>query len=166
MGLISYSPNTVSRRSPSRESKFGPIALPAMIGSASLCGVPFGRESGSFIDTVLHQLPLDHYGLRPSSWSAQCWFASCKLSQLAAFSPPSKLRIGQGLRTERFDPHFTQRVASFRMPQLFNRLSLAQPDCRIASFAAGVFRASSTELERKTDITLTTRASSYPTTQL
>jgi hypothetical protein len=36
----------------------------------------------------------------------------------------------------------------------------------IATLAAGVFRASSTELARKTDITLTTRASSYRATQL
>jgi len=89
-----------------------------------------------------------------------------KLSEFAAFSAASKLRIGKGLRTERFEPYFVQRVASLRMPQLLNVLQLAQPDCRVASFAAGVFRASSTELERKTDMTLATRASSYPTMQL
>jgi hypothetical protein len=42
----------------------------------------------------------------------------CKLSPLAAFSTPSKLRLGKGLRTERFEPYFVQRVASLRMPQL------------------------------------------------
>src|SRR5262249_45381237 len=103
---------------------------------------------------------------RPPSGFAQCWFASCKLSPLAAFSPPSKLRVGKGLRTERFDPHIIQRAASVLMAQFFKQASTGATTCQVASFAAGVFRASSTQVERKTDMPLTTRASSYPAMQL
>jgi hypothetical protein len=62
---------------------------------------------------------------------------------------------------------------SFAMPPVFETGADGEEifdpeDAQDEAFdrAAGVFRASSTELERKTDMTLTTRASSYPATQL
>jgi hypothetical protein len=60
----------------------------------------------------------------------------------------------------------------FQMPQFLNWHRLAQLGARSSvsasrsTSAAGVFRSSSVEFERKTALTLATKASSYPAVQL
>lgn len=54
----------------------------------------------------------------------------CKPCALAAFCATSKLRIGQGLRTERFDPDSLKALRLSHTPQFLNRLPLAQFDCQ------------------------------------
>ena len=82
---------------------------------------------------------------------------ACKRRVSGAASAASKLRIGQGLRTEKSDPGAIHRVAS--VPDAATS-QLTSPGAGLAVSssvfshdiaASGVFRASSTELGRKTD---------------
>ena len=97
--------------------------------------------------------------------AVECWSKgvspeavhACKLSARGAFSAASKLRIGQGLRTEKVRSWrkssrcICSRCRNFSTHFDWRRLAVSSSVFSHDIPASGVFRASSIELERKTD---------------
>ncbi len=92
---------------------------PPRAGSCSIA------NNAMLASTELQEPSMDHLGVGAASAGKSVCpvkIHACKLSALAASSVASKLRIGKGLRTERFDPIVSNALHLFGCRNSYNGL--------------------------------------------